>query len=75
MSFAETKTVFYDEAARIIHDPDHSRQEDRYILLGMSFKLRLLVVVHSYWEDDDLIRIISARKVVNRESAKYYKGK
>ena len=75
VSFDEAKTVFYDEAARIIHDPDHSGQEDRFILLGMSYKLRLLIVVHAYREDDDVIRIISARKATNKEITNYHKGK
>lgn len=70
--FAEAKTVFYDEAARLIHDPDHSDQVERFILFGMSNKLRLLIVVHTY--RDDVIRIISARKATNNEAAKYNKG-
>lgn len=67
--FAEAKTVFYDEAARLIHDSD---QEERFILFGMSNKLRLLIVVHTYRQD--VIRIISARKATNNEAAKYNKS-
>ena len=65
------KTVFYDENARLISDPDHSENEDRFIILGYSFKAKLLVVVHIYKEQDELIRIISARKATKNES-KYY---
>lgn len=59
--FEEAQTVFYDENARLMFDPEHSHSEDRYILLGMSSSLRLLVVCHLYQENDELIRIISAR--------------
>ena len=71
VSFEEAKSVFYDESARLIHDPDHSADEDRFIILGFSTKLRLLVVVHIYKENDELIRIISARKASKLEQ-KYY---
>jgi uncharacterized protein len=71
ISFEEAKTVFYDEFARIIHDPDHSKNEDRFVLLGLSYSLRLLMVVHTYKEHDDIIRIISARKATQKESQKY----
>ena len=60
VSFEEAKTVFYDEFARLISDPDHSGDEDRYILLGRSARLRLLIVCHCYKEEDVLIRISSA---------------
>ncbi len=74
ISFEEAKTVFYDENARLIADPDHSNNEDRFILLGMSRNVRILAVVHIYKEQDELIRIISARKATKTES-KYYFGK
>jgi uncharacterized DUF497 family protein len=54
VSFEEAKTVFYDENARLIHDPEHSRSEDRFILLGFSSNLRILTVVHTYKEDDEI---------------------
>jgi uncharacterized DUF497 family protein len=73
ISFTEAKTVFYDEKARLIADPDHSNVEDRFIILGMSHKAKLLVVVHTYKEQDELIRIISVRKATKNES-KYYIG-
>jgi uncharacterized protein len=75
ISFEEAKSVFYDENARLIADPDHSGNEDRFILLGLSFSLRLLVVVHVYREDDEMIRIISARKATNNESKIYNQGR
>jgi uncharacterized DUF497 family protein len=62
ISFEEAKTVFYDENARLISDPGHSNGEDRFILLGISRNVKILVVVHIYKEQDELIRIISARK-------------
>jgi uncharacterized DUF497 family protein len=75
VSFEEAKSVFYDENARLITDPDHSRNEDRFILLGLSFSLRLLIVVHVYREDDEIIRIISARKATKNESKIYNQGR
>lgn len=73
VSFDEARTVFYDEFARLIHDPDHSESEDRFILLGFSRQMRLLVVCHCYREDVDTIRIISARKATKSER-KLYEG-
>ena len=75
ISFEEAKTVFYDESARIIHDPDHSALEDRFILLGISYKLRVLVVVHAYRQSDEVIRIISARKATKNEASYYQRIK
>ncbi|MGK7892799.1 MAG: BrnT family toxin [Xenococcus sp. (in: cyanobacteria)] len=71
VSFDEAQTVFYDENARLRHDTEHSIDEERYILLGMSSSLRLLVVCHLYQEDIELIRIISARKATKRERQQY----
>lgn len=71
VSFAEAKTAFFDENARVIADPDHSDEEDRFILLGLSSQLRLLVVCHCYREDQDTIRIISARKASRSERREY----
>jgi uncharacterized protein len=71
VSFEEATTVFADENARLKHDPDHSQDEDRFILLGFSAKLQLLVVVHAYRQDDKEIRIISARKAVPKERKQY----
>jgi uncharacterized DUF497 family protein len=71
ISFAEAKTAFFDENARVIADPDHSDEEYRFILLGLSSQLRLLVVCHCYREDQDTIRIISARKANRSERREY----
>jgi uncharacterized DUF497 family protein len=71
VSFAEAQTVFEDDDALLIPDPDHSTDEDRYILLGLSGALRVLVVVHCEREDGDVIRIISARKATKSEQATY----
>lgn len=71
VSFEEAATVFSDENGRVIPDPDHSDEEDRFILLGMSWSLRVLVVCHCYREASDVIRIISARKATRREQAQY----
>ena len=71
VSFEEARTAFYDEHAAVYFDPDHSEDEDRFILLGMSLKLRVLVVCHCYRESDTVIRIISARKADKGEEADY----
>lgn len=71
ISFEEAKTVFYDSEALIIDDPEHSEEEERFIILGLSKKTNLLVVCHCYRESDSVIRIISARKATTRET-RYY---
>jgi len=71
VSFEEAESVFYDGNARLIYDPEHSEEEDRYVLLGMSSRLRLLVVCHCYRKEDNVIRIISARKAVRKEKLQY----
>ena len=69
--FEEAQTVFSDPNARMIFDPEHSGDEDRFILLGISSGLKLLVVCHCYMEDDMVIRIISARKANKNEQKQY----
>jgi uncharacterized protein len=71
VSFEEASTVFADERALLIDDPDHSAEEHRFILLGLSSSLRSLVVCHCYREGDEVIRIISARKATRREREQY----
>lgn len=71
ISFAEAKSVFYDERAKLIDDPDHSENEDRFVLLGLSSALRLLVVCHCCRGDGGAIRIISARKATTKETQSY----
>lgn len=73
VSFQEAQTVFLDENAMRFFDPDHSRDEDRFIMLGMSFKLRVLVVCHCHRKNDTVIRIISARKADKHEAKGYWR--
>jgi uncharacterized protein len=72
VSFEEAQTVFLDENAIRYFDPDHSTDEDRFLMLGASFTLRVLVVCHCYRADDSVIRIISARKADKKETITYY---
>ena len=71
ISFEEAKTAFFDDDALLLSDPDHSEDEDRFILLGLSTLLRELVVSHFYRQDDGVIRIISARKATLTERRQY----
>ena len=71
VSFEEAQSVFFDENARIIPDPDHSKIEDRFIILGISLNVKLLVVCHCYRENEKSIRIISARKATKPEAKQY----
>jgi len=73
ISFKEAATIFFDEYAIEIDDEEHSLDEERFLIIGKSRKLRLLVVCHCYRENKTVIRIISARKAENRE-AKLYGG-
>ena len=72
VSFEEARTTFFDEHAIVFHDPDHSDDEDRFILLGTSYKLNTLVVCHCFREEETIVRIISARKADRDESMKYW---
>ncbi|MBL1243234.1 MAG: BrnT family toxin [Sulfurimonas sp.] len=71
VSFKEAQSVFDDDFARLIPDPDHSESEDRFILLGLSCSLKVLVVVHCYKDEENIIRLISARKATKPESKIY----
>lgn len=71
VAFEEARTAFLDENARRVSDPDHSIGEDRYILVGLSIRLRLLVVCHSFLESERIIRIISARRADPSERRDY----
>jgi uncharacterized DUF497 family protein len=71
VSFDEARTVFTDEHALLIDDSDHSEDEDRFLLLGVSSTLRMLVVCHCYREEGDSIRIISARRADPSERVTY----
>ncbi len=72
VSFEEAQSVFFDENAMRFYDPDHSEDEDRFLMLGISFSLRVLVVCHCYRENDSVIRIITARKADKSEQADYW---
>ena len=75
VSFPEAQSVFDDYDALQIYDPDHSEEEDRFILLGRSSALRVLVVCHCFRENDEQIRIISARKATKNEKSTYDRRK
>jgi uncharacterized DUF497 family protein len=71
ISFEEARTVFFDENAKLIDDPDHSQDEERFVLLGLSSTLKVMVVCHCYREQGNVIRIISARKASTHETKQY----
>jgi len=73
VSFKEAQTVFLDESARLIDDPDHSGEEERFVLLGYSFRARCLIVSHCYRESDSVIRLISARRATAQEEEVYWR--
>ncbi|GHV18743.1 hypothetical protein AGMMS49959_01370 [Planctomycetales bacterium] len=71
VSFEEAQTVFFDPHAKVIFDDEHSLDEERFVILGLSRKTRLLIVCHCYRADGDTIRIISARKATTGETRQY----
>ena len=75
ISFEDARTAFYDENAIQYFDPDHSDEENRFILLGFSFKLKVLVVCHCFREGESVIRIISARKADKDEEYEYWRNR
>ena len=74
INFDEAETVFEDERAVTIYDKEHSDDEDRFKIIGVSWKLRELTVCHCLREDDDVTRIISARRATKSESKLYERG-
>ena len=72
VSFDEAQTVFYDQHAIQFFDPEHSDDEERFILLGTSFKLNTIVVCHCFREGETKVRIFSARKADNEEAQAYW---
>jgi len=72
VSFEEARTVFYDEHALVMPDPDHSSTEERFIILGLSSALRILVVVHCFRKSGSSIRVISARRAGSKEQKPYW---
>lgn len=75
VTFDEAKTVFYDERALVIPDPDHSKVEERFVIMGMSALSRVLVAVHCFRSNHNVIRIISARRAGTKEMQPYVKGR
>jgi uncharacterized protein len=73
VTFEEAQTVFFDESAIQFDDPDHSIDEERFLLLGFSQKFEVLVVCHCYRSDESMIRIISARKATRKEQKVYFR--
>lgn len=71
ISFEEAESVFFDDYAVQFWDEAHSQDEERFLLLGLSSKMRILLVVHCFREEDSIIRIISARKATKNESKEY----
>ena len=75
VSFEKAKSVFYDENGIQFPDPDHSQNEDRFLMLEVSHRLRVIMVCHCFREDDSIIRIISARKATKKEIEHYEEEK
>lgn len=71
ISFEEAETAFYDDCAIVVPDPDHSSTEERFLLIGLSSALRVLIVVHCDADSGDAIRLISARRATRSERAQY----
>ena len=75
VSFEEASTVFFDESATEFYDDEHSTWEDRFLMLGLSAKLRVLLVCHCLRESSSVIRIVSARKATKNERTLYPGGR
>jgi uncharacterized protein len=73
VSFEEAQTVFLDENARLIEDPDHSEDEERFVLLGYSLQAGCLIVSHCYRQSEAVIRLISARRATAQEEEVYWR--
>lgn len=74
VAFEEAETVFFDEKAIEFDDPDHSIDEERFLLLGFSQTLKIMIVCHCYRDDESIVRIISARKATKKEQKAYFRG-
>jgi len=75
VSFEEAQSVFFDDDALEFFDPDHSDEEDRFLLLGRSSRLRVLLICHCLRQSDQVIRIISARRATQKERSVYKEGR
>ena len=74
ITFEEASSVFFDDRALLFDDPEHSIDEDRFLLLGMSETAKVCIVCHCYRESDTVIRIISARQATRKEEQRYVRG-
>lgn len=74
LSFEEAKEVFSDDNAILFDDPDHSIGEERFLIIGMTLSQKICLVSHCYRDNDNVIRIISARKATKNEKRTYLKG-
>ena len=74
ITFEEASTVFFDDRAILFDDPEHSMDEDRFLLLGMSETAKVCIVCHCYRESDTVIRFISARQATRKEEQRYVRG-
>ena len=74
ITFEEASTVFFDDRAILFDDPEHSIDEERFLLLGMSETAKVCIVCHCYRESDTVIRIISARQATRKEEERYVRG-
>ena len=72
--FEEAQSAFDDPHARLFSDPEHSQEEERFILLGITFAARMLVVAHCYRESEEIVRIISAPQATRKEERFYEEG-
>lgn len=73
VSFEEASTVFYDPHALVIFDDEHSSEENRFVIVGLSAVARVLTVCHCYRELNEVIRIISARRATKNEESEYWR--
>ncbi len=71
LSFEEASTVFYDDRAILFDDPEHSYEEERFLIIGTTMSSRICIVSHCYRDNDEVIRIISARKATKSEKSVY----
>ena len=74
LSFETAREVFYDDAAILFDDPDHSVNEERFLIIGMIKSSKICIVSHCYRDSDNVIRLISAREATKRERKIYLKG-
>mgnify|MGYP003309481480 CR=1 FL=1 len=74
LSFEEAREVFEDEDAILFDDPDHSLDEDRFLIIGETKSLKICIVSHCYRDNDNIIRLISARKATKKEKKIYEEG-